>query len=384
MLSTRLGYFRPARLAAAFAFPLLFALSFVCRLFFGAGFSHGSFLFFAITKVRFRGQSGCDFREASRSTACPGSALKRQDAAMRQRAATSPKSHPLSGAVANMLLAAFAFAIMNVFVKQLSRIPAMEIVFFRCLVSAAICFVGIAQARADWKGNNHALLVARGSFGTLALFTFFVTVHNIPLATAVTIAYLSPIFTTVIGIFVLGEHVRPLQWLFYAIAFAGVLVIKGFDSSVPTLFLLTGLVSAVCSGVAYNLVRRLKEQEHPLVVVLHFQLVGVVAGLVFTLFNWVTPASGWEWFCLLMCGLLTQVGQTRLTKSLQTERVGNVAILGYTGLIYALGFGVFIFGERYPAQTLAGIALVITGVVLSVIYGRPKPLEVIEESELAE
>jgi drug/metabolite transporter (DMT)-like permease len=283
-----------------------------------------------------------------------------------------------------MLLATFAFAVMNVFVKQLNRIPAMEIVFFRCLVSAAICFVGIGRAGVDWKGNNNALLIARGSFGTLALFTFFVTVQNIPLATAVTIAYLSPIFTTLIGVFVLSEKVRVAQWFFYALAFAGVLVIEGFDDSVPTLYLGTGVVSAICSAVAYNLVRRLKEQEHPLVVVLHFQLVGVAAGLVFTLFNWVPPAGAGEWLALLMCGLLTQVGQTCLTKALQAEKVATVSILNYTGLIYALAFGVVIFGERYPAETIFGIALVVAGVLLSVLYRERKPLEVIEESELAE
>lgn len=43
MLSTKLGYFRPARLAAAFAFALVFGVNFVCRLFFGAGFFHGAF-----------------------------------------------------------------------------------------------------------------------------------------------------------------------------------------------------------------------------------------------------------------------------------------------------------------------------------------------------
>jgi drug/metabolite transporter (DMT)-like permease len=297
---------------------------------------------------------------------------------------TSAKTSVISAAVANMLLATLAFSIMNVFVKQLNRIPAMEIVFFRCLVSSSICFVGIARAGVDWKGNNNLLLIARGSFGTLALFTFFVTLHNIPLATAVTIAYLSPIFTTLIGVFLLGEHVRPKQWLFYAIAFAGVLVIKGFDSSVPLLYLFTGLVSAVGSGVAYNLVRRLKEREHPIVVVLHFQLVGVVAGFIFTLFDWVKPVTWREWFCLLMCGLLTQFGQTCLTKSLQAERIAHVSILNYTGMIYALVFGIFIFGEHYPAQTIVGIVLVVLGVVLSVIYGQRKPLEVIEESELVE
>jgi drug/metabolite transporter (DMT)-like permease len=185
-------------------------------------------------------------------------------------------------------------------------------------------------------------------------------------------------------VFLLGEHVRPVQWFFYALAFAGVLVIKGFDTTVPTLFLITGILSAICSGVAYNLVRRLKEKEHPLVVVLHFQLVGVVAGFALTLFNWVAPASRWEWFCLLMCGLLTQFGQTCLTKSLQTERVAHVSILNYTGLIYALAFGIFIFGEVYAFQTIIGISLAVAGVVLSVIYGKPKPLEVIEESELVE
>ncbi len=303
---------------------------------------------------------------------------------MHDRAAIVPKAPLLSAGAVNMLLATGAFAVMNVFVKQLDRIPAMEIVFFRCLVSALICFVGIARAGVDWRGNNNALLIARGSFGTLALFMFFVTLQHIPLATAVTIAYLSPIFTTLIGVFVLGESVRLAQWFFYAIAFGGVLVIKGWDAPVPGLYLTTGITSAVCSAVAYNLVRRLKEREHPLVVVLHFQLVGVVVGFIFTALYWTVPISLWEWFCLLVCGVLTQLGQTWLTKSLQSERLAKVSILNYTGLVYALAFGVFIFGEIYPFHALVGIGLVVTGVVLSVIYGKRRPLEVIEESELAE
>ena len=303
---------------------------------------------------------------------------------MHNRAKTFPGTRLMSSGVVNMLLATFAFSVMNVFVKQLNRIPAMEIVFFRCLVSASICFAGIARARVDWRGNNNALLIARGASGTLALFMFFITLQHIPLATAVTIAYLSPIFTVLLGVLFLGEAVRPVQWFFYALAFAGVIVIKGFDTSVPTRFLLAGILAAICSGVAYNLVRRLKEQEHPLVVVLHFQLVGVIAGFIVTLFNWVAPASAWEWFCLLMCGLLTQFGQTCLTKSLQAERVAHVSILNYTGVIYALAFGIFIFGETYTLQTIVGMALAVAGVLLSVIYGKPKPLEVIEESELVE
>jgi drug/metabolite transporter (DMT)-like permease len=281
-----------------------------------------------------------------------------------------------------MLLATFAFAVMNVFVKQLDRIPAMEIVFFRCLVSGLICGVEIARQRMDWQGNNHTLLIARGTFGTLALFTFFITLQRMPLATAVTIQYLSPIFTALIGVFVLREHVWPRQWLFYGMAFAGVFVLKGFDARVSTTYLLIGIVSAICSGMAYNLVRRLREREEPIVVVLHFQLVGIAAGLIACFFNWKTPSLR-EWFYLLMCGVLTQIGQVCLTKSLQAERVATVAVLNYIGLIYALIFGITIFSEHYTLQTVLGIGLIVAGVLLAVLYGKRKPPEVIEETETA-
>jgi drug/metabolite transporter (DMT)-like permease len=296
--------------------------------------------------------------------------------------ASRARSRLLSRGVTNMLLATFAFAVMNVFVKQLDRIPAMEIVFFRCLVSGLICGVAILRRKFDWKGNNHALLIARGTFGTLALFTFFLTLQRMPLATAVTIQYLSPIFTALIGVFVLREMVPARQWLFYGIAFTGVFVLKGFDARVSTLYLLIGIVSAICSGMAYNLVRRLREREEPIVVVLHFQLVGIAAGLVFSFFNWRTPLP-WEWVSLLMCGVLTQIGQICLTKALQSERIAKVAVLNYIGLVYALIFSVAIFAEHYTAQTMLGICLVVAGVLLAVLYGKPKPAEVMEETETA-
>ncbi len=287
-----------------------------------------------------------------------------------------------TGAVANMLIATLAFATMNVFVKQLDRIPAMEIVFFRCLVSGVICGIEIARRNYDWKGNNHALLLARGTFGTIALFCFFVTLQHMRLATAVTIQYLSPIFTALIGVFVLREIVPRRQWLFYGIAFAGVFILKGFDADISTFYLLVGILSAVCSAMAYNLVRRLRDREEPIVVVLHFQLVGIGVGLVFTVFQWISPLP-WEWFCLLLSGVLTQIGQVCLTKSLQSERIAQVAVLNYIGLLYALLFGITLFGERYTLQTVLGIALVVAGVLLSVLFGKPKPPAVIEETETA-
>jgi drug/metabolite transporter (DMT)-like permease len=266
-----------------------------------------------------------------------------------------------------MLLSTLSFAVMNVFIKKVSNIPAMEVVFFRCAVSMLLCFYIIWQDKADWKGSNRKLLLARGIFGTIALYTFFITLQQIPLGTAVTIQYLSPIFTTIIAIFWLHEKVKPLQWLFFALSFAGVLVIKGFDSRISLTMLAVGITSALASGFAYNMVRSLKEKEHTMVVVLHFQLIGVLTGFVFMLFDWKTP-QGWEWFYLIMIGICTQLGQVNLTKALQSEKIANVTIFNYLGILYALGFGFLLFGEHYGGLTLWGIALVLAGVLLNYFY----------------
>lgn len=268
-----------------------------------------------------------------------------------------------------MFISTLAFSLANVIVKQVSHIPPMEVVFFRCFFASLFCFIGLYRAGADWKGSNHVLLLARGVFGTTALYFFFTTIQNVPLASAMTIQYLSPIFTSVIAIVVLSEKVKAIQWVFYVMAFGGVLLIERFDPRISPFYLALGIMSAFCSGVAYNLVRRMREREHPLTVVLHFQLVGVAAGFVSLFFSWKMP-SGWDWFWLVMIGVFSQLGQIFLTNALQRERAAGVAIINYTGLIYAIFFGVFVFGEVLFPMTLLGMLLVVSGVLLSVLYTR--------------
>ena len=268
-----------------------------------------------------------------------------------------------------MLISTVCFFMANVFVKQVAHIPAMETVFFRCIIAATICIVGLRRAKASIVGENHLMLLLRGAFGTTALYCFFLTLQNMPLASAQTIQYLSPIFTATIAIFVLKESVRAMQWLFYAIAFSGVLLIEQVDDRISPFYLGLGIVSAFCSGVAYNLVRSLRGKEHPLTVVLHFQLVGAAVGFVSLFFEWKMPV-GMDWLWLLLVGIASQLGQIFLTDALQREKVAGVAIVNYTGLIYAVTIGWILFGETQGPLAIAGMLLVVLGVVLSVIYGR--------------
>ncbi len=277
-----------------------------------------------------------------------------------------------------MFFSTFAFALANVFVKQVSHLPTMEIVLFRCALGVIFCGVGLRNTGADWRGTNRWLLLLRGLFGTTALFLFFLTLKQMPLASALTIQYVSPIFTTIIAIFLLKENVKIFQWFYYALAFAGILFIEQFDTRITFLYLLIGIVSAFCSGMAYNLVRTLRGREHPLTVVLHFQIVGLIVGFISTFFEWQTP-RGWDWFYLFLIGATSQLGQICLTRSLQKEPAASVAIVNYTGLIYGLLIGWFIFGEGQTTESLFGMLLVVGGVVFSVVYSkRQKDIENLE------
>lgn len=284
----------------------------------------------------------------------------------------------ISRGVRSMFVSTVCFALANVCVKQIGHLPTMEIVFFRCALGVIFCYVGLRKAGADWRGENKKLLALRGLFGTTALYCFFLTVQNIPLASAMTIQYLSPVFTTIIAIFLLKESVKLFQWFCYALAFAGVIFIEQFDARISLFYLALGVTSAFCSGVAYNLVRTLRGREHPLTVVFHFQIVGLIVGLAFTVFDWKTP-HGWDWLYIFFVGVFSQLGQIFLTDALQKERAASVAIVNYTGLLYGIFIGWFIFGEAQTAASLAGMILVVVGVVLSVIYSRrQKDIEKLE------
>lgn len=273
----------------------------------------------------------------------------------------------MSTGVRFMLVSTFSFSLMQLCVKFLPHLPAHELILFRSIISLVLSLGFLVPNRINPLGNNRRLLLMRGFFGMMALSLFFLTLQELPLASAVTIQYLSPIFTSIIAIFILGERMRGRQWLFIAIAFAGVVVLKGFDERVSTLYLLLGIASSLFAGAAYNCVRLLKDSDHPVVVVFYFPLVATPVMAVLSYFEWVTPV-GTDWVWLLLLGVFTQVGQLYMTKALQAEKANLVTSMKYLGAVYALVYGYFLFDETYGLMSLLGIGLVLAGVVLNVVF----------------
>ncbi|RKX25494.1 MAG: EamA/RhaT family transporter [Candidatus Zixiibacteriota bacterium] len=266
-----------------------------------------------------------------------------------------------------MLVATFFFALMNVGVKYLSHIPAYEVVFFRAFVSLVVCYLLVRREGLNPWGNNKPLLILRGLAGTAALTMYFYTLQHMPLASAATIQYLSPIFTIIIAGILLHESAKPIQWLFFLASFAGVLCIKGFDARVTPTELIIGVSAAICSALAYNFIRKLKGQDHPLVVVFYFPLVTVPIIGSYTLIHWVTPEPS-DWIVLALIGLTTTVAQIYMTKAYQLERASNVSNYNYLGVVLALLIGFFAFGESIGFLGLGGIALITLSVFMSSRY----------------
>lgn len=266
-----------------------------------------------------------------------------------------------------MLISSLAFGIMNFLVKYLDRFPTSELILFRSVISLVISFYFIKKLNLNPLGNNKKWLIIRGSFGVIALSLFFYTLQNIPLASAITIQYLSPIFTAIIAIFLLGEKMPILRWLFFGISFLGIGVVKGFSSDISWIYLVAGSLSALFSGFAYNAIRKLRNTDHPVIIVFYFPLIATPIMIVWSYLEWVQP-QGWEWGLLLAIGILTQIAQIYMTKALALSEANIVSIMKYIGIVYALGFDYLIFGKEYPISVLLGILMVITGVVLNVSY----------------
>ncbi|UZR92544.1 DMT family transporter [Chondrinema litorale] len=272
----------------------------------------------------------------------------------------------LSYGVRVMMLATFLFAVMNVCVKFVSHIPSVQIVFVRSIISLVLSLYFLKKAKIKIWGNNKKILLLRGIFGASALVMYFTTLHHMPLASAIIIQYTSPIFTAILTFLLLKEQVIKWQWLCFLISFLGILMIKSFDARIETIDLLMGVGAAVFSALAYTCIRVLKQSEHPLVIVLYFPLVTMPITGVYSLTNWVIPELN-DWLFLIGIGILTQMAQLLMTKAFQAEAASRVASVNYTGVVYALSFGMIFFNEFFNWWVLAGMLTVITGVILNLI-----------------
>ena len=251
------------------------------------------------------------------------------------------------------------------------RLPIMEIVFVRAVITLVLSWLLIKRERLDpWRGP-HKLLLVRGFLGAAALTCFYFSLVNLPLAEATVIQYMNPLLVSVLATVMLGE--RPTRSDIGAIlmSVAGVLLIArpafifGGANALPGVFVTLALLGSIFSSIAYVTVRQLRHQHSPLIVVFYFPLVTVPLVLPFAIMDWVWP-NGIDWVLLIGIGITTQAGQVYLTRGLQLMEATRAATVGYVQIIFAAIWGYLVF-QQLPdgwAALGAGIIAVSTIAVL--------------------
>lgn len=277
------------------------------------------------------------------------------------------RTHPYK-AIFLMIGSVFCFAIVNAIAKSHRHIPVHELVLFRSVVSFVFAAYYVKSKGIYFWGNNKFWLIMRGLMGLTALLLFFSTVMNMPLASASTIQYLSPIFTVMLASQLNNQKTKPLQWLFFLMSFIGAALIKGFDDRISTYWLLVGMTSAFFAGLAYNSIIKAKGTDHPMTIVLYNPMVAIPITGIWCFFDWTTPI-GLEWLWLFIMGVFAHIAQYLMTQAYHTDAANKVAPWNYFGAIFALILGYLFFDENVLWLSFIGMALVATGVILNTKYG---------------
>lgn len=265
-----------------------------------------------------------------------------------------------------MLLSAIAFTIVNSGVKYLAEMTTFQLVFFRAVGSSICGFLFLWKLNVSPLGNNKKILLLRSAVGLVAITLFFRSVQLMPLASAVALRYLSPLFATVFAVVLLHERVKPIQWLFVVTAFIGVVFIKGFDPRISMGALALIMISAVFSGLVYIVIRRIGNSEHPVVIVNYFMTISAIVAGTVSLFNWVTP-HGFQWIVVATMGIFGFVAQYFMTRALQLAEASAVTPFKYSEVLFTIGAGWLLFGEYITWGAIAGIVLII-GSLLAIVY----------------
>ena len=266
-----------------------------------------------------------------------------------------------------MVLSSLFFSLIGLCVKLTSHISNLEVNFFKSVIALAVSYSLLARDKVNIVGNNRRLLLARGIAGGLGIVLFFVTLQYLPLATATTIQNTSPIFTTILGIFIVKEPVSLRRWLFFAISFLGVALANGFDAQASPYYLCIGLMSALCMGLANNFTGKMGAKEHPLVIFCYSTLVTAIITGLYLFYDFTMPQPR-DWLILLSMGLLSYAAHYLAIRAYQLAPVANVSAISYLGIPFALVLDFVLLGKHFPVMSLLGMGLVLLGVLLSLFY----------------
>ena len=274
-----------------------------------------------------------------------------------------------------IILSAFMFGLMGVFVKLAGDIPSVQKSFFRNFVALIFALIILLRDKSAFKINKGDMkyLILRAGFGTAGILCNFYAVDHLVLSDASILNKMSPFFAILCSYFILKEKFTPFQGLVVLIAFIGSLfVIKPSLINADLLPSLIGLFSGFSAGVAYTFVRVLGNRgvKGPFIV-FFFSTFSCLVTLPYLIFNF-TPMTLKQAIFLLLCGLSAAGGQFTITAAYVHAPAREISIYDYTQIIFTTLFSFFIFNQVPDALSFLGYALIVSMAIVNFLYNNRK------------
>ncbi|WP_434030539.1 DMT family transporter [[Pseudomonas] boreopolis] len=265
-------------------------------------------------------------------------------------------------AVAWMLAAVASFSLMDAAMKLLSaHYPPLQVTMLRGGASLpfVLAWVLASAGVRSMVPVRWGLHLLRGALGMAMIGCFVYGLKRMPLSTAYTIYFVSPLLVAALSVPLLGERVGPRRWTAIAIGLVGVIVVlrPGVDGiiSLPGLMVLLAAVSYAVASVTVSLLTRTDTSQS---MVVWFLLIMTIGAAVLAIPGWV-PLQPAHAALIAGMGLAGALGQVALTRAFQSGEASMVAPLEYTGLVWVIGWDWLLWRVLPDRATWIGAAIIV-------------------------
>lgn len=286
-----------------------------------------------------------------------------------------PKRGQKTKGIIYIVVAAFGFSVMSLFVKLAGDLPAFQKAFFRNFI--ALIFITVMMLRENIgfapKKENIPGLLGRSLCGTLGLLCNFYALGTLNLSDANMLNKLSPFFAIIFSIFLLREKPTAAQVLGVAVAFGGsLLIIKPGFADAQLIPALAGVLGGLGAGAAYTFVRKLgKKGENSKRIVFNFSAFSCLFCLPFLIVRY-KSMTFLQTLYLIFAGTFACVGQLGITKAYLCAPAKEISVYDYTQVIFAALLGFFVFGDLPDIWSVLGYILICGAGVAMFFYNKRK------------
>lgn len=260
-----------------------------------------------------------------------------------------------------IIISAFCFALMNLFIRMAGDVPTMQKCFFRNFFALVVAVGTLIRTKTPFrigKGNVKYLTI-RSLSGGLGMICNFYAVDHLAISDASILNKLSPFFAIIFSYFVLKETADFVEWLSVAVAFIGAMFVVKPSFGLEVLPAGAGVIGGLGAGLAYTFVRKLgMRKENSMIIVAYFSGFTTLVFLPYLILKY-EPMSSEQWMFLILTGIAAAGGQIFITKAYAKAPAKEISVYDFSIVLFAAVFGFAFLGQKPDLLSIIGYIIII-------------------------